>query len=356
MLIPIPDSIKSQVADSIVTNLTLEQRVGQIFLCYSTRARLAKEIYLGGVVYMGTHIRSKEKVRKNSLNYNNESLIPLFFASDLEGGRVNRLARILEFKGFPSARNFGQWKPDSLLEWMTGKAKIIREMGINMDLAPCLDVSESGVLFLQKRSFSADTAIVMASGKVFADGLVANNILPIAKHFPGYGNLRNNSDNDIVKARFPIDTIQKYTNVFASMSNTLGGVMVSNAIYTAIDTVPASLSTKIIKLAHDIDSNWIVMPDYIEAQTFVKWFNGNTDSAAIGCFLAGNDVILSLDSRKVKGYCSTMVKFITDHPEHEAQLNTSVRRILLAKERIYPGLLQQLQLYVAKQKNHVPNF
>src|SRR5262245_13612833 len=113
---------------------------------------------------------------------------PLLIAIDQEGGTVRRLTipptlAPREMTSVSVAQSQG-------LE--TGRA--LRRLGVTVDVAPVLDVPTSTDSFIADRSFSFDANAVAARGVAFARGLLQGGVASTAKHFPGLGRLRQNTD------------------------------------------------------------------------------------------------------------------------------------------------------------------
>jgi beta-N-acetylhexosaminidase len=121
-------------------------------------------------------------------------------------------------------------------------------MGVNVDLAPVLDLGRPGRAIEQEgRTFARTPRAVSDIGGRFARGLAAGGVAATAKHFPGLGAARINTDNAVQKIRLPSATLRGADEVpFASFSQAGGAmVMLSTAIYPAFSGKPAALSRAI---------------------------------------------------------------------------------------------------------------
>src|SRR3954447_12441906 len=107
---------------------------------------------------------------------------PLLVMVDQEGGEVKRLS------GAPgaSARTMGARGAAFSAREGRRTAANLRDAGVNVDLAPVLDVARpGGVIAATERSFGSTAARVIATAVPFAQGLQAGGIAATAKHFPG---------------------------------------------------------------------------------------------------------------------------------------------------------------------------
>jgi beta-N-acetylhexosaminidase len=127
--------------------------------------------------------------------------------------------------------------------------RYLRGYGVNVDLAPVLDVGSAGTSFLGSRIFSADPATTSSLGSAFATGLQAAHVAATAKHFPGLGTAPANTDLRVVVVPTPRPELERRLAPFqAAVSSGIRLVMVSNAAYPALDPsrLPAALSPAIV--------------------------------------------------------------------------------------------------------------
>jgi beta-N-acetylhexosaminidase len=111
--------------------------------------------------------------------------LPLFIAADEEGGRVRRLPS--EATAFPPAWSVGR-SASALLARQIGQAmgEELQALGINVDLAPVLDVNTNPLNpVIGDRSFGDDPALVETMGAAVMQGLQPTGTITAVKHFPG---------------------------------------------------------------------------------------------------------------------------------------------------------------------------
>jgi beta-N-acetylhexosaminidase len=114
--------------------------------------------------------------------------LPLLIAIDQEGGVVKRLP------GPPTVAPSAMTSTQLALAQGAATGRYLRRLGIDMNLAPVLDVPASPRAFITARAFSPDPALVSARGVAFAQGLARGGVAAAAKHFPGLGRLVQNTD------------------------------------------------------------------------------------------------------------------------------------------------------------------
>ncbi|MBL0713054.1 MAG: glycoside hydrolase family 3 protein [Desulfosarcina sp.] len=172
---------------------------------------------------------------------------PLFIAVDQEGGPVARLrAPFTEFpgnphmKGIDDARHFGEVT-----------ARELKSVGINMDMAPVVDVALAGMSgIMADRVFGCDPEKVSAMGNTVIEALQARGVMAVAKHFPGIGRTEIDSHLDLPVFRDDPAAMAaiEFPPFAAAMQIGVAAVMISHILYEKIDARwPASLSPAIAR-------------------------------------------------------------------------------------------------------------
>ena len=174
----------------------------------------------------------------------------------------------------------------------TGRA--LAELGIDVDLAPVFDLGPSGS-FIASRSFGATPAVVSEIALAFADGLRSAGVAATAKHFPGLGLAKVNSDTaPSVVAASRAQLAPGLEPFAAAIARPLELVMVANATYPAYDDArPASQSPKVISglLRGELDYDGVVITDDLGAGALAQAGLDEAE-AARGAMIAGADLLL----------------------------------------------------------------
>jgi beta-N-acetylhexosaminidase len=167
---------------------------------------------------------------------------PLLIMTDQEGGTVKRLPG-------PPAMAASQMTSQALsAQQGVQSGRLLRSVGINVDLAPVVDVEEAGgSSFLQTRSFGTDPALVAANACAFADGLASQGVAYTLKHFPGLGLAQTSTDVGSVSVYAPTRVLRAdYLPYRECGSSPLSLVMVDSASYpTLTGRLPAVVSSEI---------------------------------------------------------------------------------------------------------------
>ncbi len=165
---------------------------------------------------------------------------PLLIAVDQEGGTVKRLP------GAPSLAPREMLAPKTAEAQGEATARTLKSVGVNVDLAPVLDVGRGG--FITPRSFGLRPATVAARGAAFAAGLAQGGILPTAKHFPGLGYAKLTTDAGATTVSASAAQLKADWLPFTrAIAGGIPLVMMSTAIYPALGSKsPAALSPKVV--------------------------------------------------------------------------------------------------------------
>ena len=170
---------------------------------------------------------------------------PVLVMIDQEGGVVKRLS------GAPhhSPAELGK-KNDASLARREGRdtARNLRDAGVNVNLAPVLDVGRPGsVMRKLGRSYSGDATRVSRIGGAFAHGLADGHVAGTGKHFPGLGAARHDEDRSINRIGLSASTLRHTDEApFRALARDgLPLIMLSTAVYPALDSRPALFSPRI---------------------------------------------------------------------------------------------------------------
>lgn len=216
---------------------------------------------------------------------------PLLVMVDQEGGEVKRLS------GAPtaSAREMGARGAAFSAEQGRRTAVNLRDVGVNVDLAPVLDIGRpGGVIAETERSFGATAARVSATAIPFARALQGGGIAATGKHFPGFGGATENTDFSVERidlSKRELRTIdEKPYAAFVAAGGKV--VMLSTAIYPAFSGDPAAFTRSIAtgELRDRLGFDGVTITDALETPA-VEHF-GSTAKAAVAGARAGADLLL----------------------------------------------------------------
>jgi beta-N-acetylhexosaminidase len=239
-------------------NFTIEKMAGQRLILGFEGTTLNQELKLiiqqikpGGIILFSYNIESPEQLARLCADAQSHAadcdLPPLFIAIDQEGGVVARLKHpFTQFKGNPhiqsraDAENFARITSKELFR-----------AGVNMNLAPVMDVVPDGVdSIMKERVFTGDARIVSDLGSIMIKTLQDQKIMAVAKHFPGIGRTIKDSHFSLPILDIDLDTL-KATDMKpfeAARDADVAGIMLSHISYPRLDDKwQASLSPFIVQ-------------------------------------------------------------------------------------------------------------
>lgn len=165
---------------------------------------LVRDLKVGGIILFARNLESPEQVWELCRDLQQEALaaggLPLLIAIDQEGGPVQRLKA--PFTIIPPARKLGLAATVPEVESLARQtARELSLVGINVNLAPVLDVAREPDCPLWERSYGQDPELVGLLGTAAIRGYRAGGVLPAAKHFPGLGDTRVDSHLDLPRSQ-----------------------------------------------------------------------------------------------------------------------------------------------------------
>ena len=289
-------------AAKLMSDMTLEEKVGQLFLVRYDTSTAGKQItnyYAGGFVLFAKDFQNHTKVtiKKEIDAKQGISKIPLALAVDEEGGYVTRVSRFPAFRSerFKSNRVLFETGGYELVESSEKeKAELLLSLGLNLNLAPVADVSTDSNDYINIRTFGRDAR----ETSTFISNIVTYNnkygISSCLKHFPGYGNNVDTHNGIAIDNRSYESFVNNDFLPFKSgIEAGVPTILVSHNIVNSMDSnYPASLSKKVIdELRNTLGFSGVVITDDLAMGAVAKFVDGNT--AATLAINAGNDMIIT---------------------------------------------------------------
>jgi len=302
--------------------------------------RMISSGQIGGVILFDGNVGSRRSVRRltsdlQAIPRPASITQPLLISVDQEGGLVRRLpgppkpsARVIGARGAAFAERLGR---------ATGRS--LHAMGLNVDLAPVLDVGRPGRAIEQEgRTFARTPAAVSQIGVGFARGLATGGVEATAKHFPGLGAARINTDNAIQKIRLPAAKLRAVDEQpFGSFAQAGGAmVMLSTAIYPALSGKPAALSRAIStgELRDRLGFQGVSITDALGSVSARAV--GGPAKTALAAARAGTDLALFTDLGDAARAQRALARGLRNGSLDRAEFETSVNRILALRAAPQP--------------------
>ncbi len=327
---------KTDKITKMLDNMSVEEKVGQMFMVRVPKENADKrvsEYHLGGYIMFGRDFdnKTKEEVINNIASWQSAADIPMLIGVDEEGGTVNRISTNTEFRSEPfksSQELYAEGGFDLIYEDTITKANFLKELGINVNFAPVVDVSTNPDDYIYKRSFGKNANLTSEYAEVVVRAMKESNIASVLKHFPGYGNNTDTHtgisiDNRTLESFKENDFLPFEAGIKAGANI----ILVSHNIVTNIDPDnPASLSTRVHEiLRNDLGFAGVIITDDLYMDAISKNYDS---SVAVLAILAGNDLICTTD---FESQIPEVIAAVEDGTISIDRINESVRRILELK-------------------------
>ncbi len=345
----------SDAARRILAQMSLAERVGQLFMVNATASALdpsavtAVTRYHVGSLYLGgqTSLSVQQTAAITAaLQRQVGSGPPLFISADQEGGEIQRFTGP-GFSAIPTALVQGTMAPATLRAQATEWGNQLAAAGVNLDLAPVLDTVPSAAVAGRnppiggfEREFGYDPATVAAHGVAVMQGLTAAGVATSVKHFPGLGRVAANTDTSSGVVDSVTTRHDPYLAPFAAASNAgTPFVMMSTAVYARIDpNNPAAFSPTIVQrmLRGDLGFHGVIISDDLGNARQVAAVS--VPDRALRFLAAGGDLVLTLDNSQTAAMVGAVLARAQADPRFRAQVDASALRVLLAKQHL--GLLR----------------
>ncbi|MCL6611583.1 MAG: glycoside hydrolase family 3 C-terminal domain-containing protein [Peptococcaceae bacterium] len=349
--------VNSRLLDGIVAKMTLEEKVGQMIMASfrkwqdrdvtginSEIARIVKDLHLGGVILFRENIVNPDQTVKLTDQLQRAAGdIPLFIATDQEGGRVVRLQTGTIMPGnmaLGAARS-----PELAREVARAMGEELDSLGINVDLAPVLDVNvnpDNPVIGI--RSFGEDPQLVADLGAAFIKGLHEAGVAATAKHFPGHGDTDIDSHLGLPSvphdpARLKAVELKPFQQAF---DRKVDMVMTAHVTFPAIDntravsrldgkeiSVPATLSHRVLTglIREEMGYGGVIITDALEMKAIADHFGPL--EAVTGAVKAGADIVL-MPAGLDQAY-SGLLAAVRSGEIPESRIDESVKRLIRLK-------------------------
>lgn len=342
-----PESTTPDLAQQVLSNLTVDQKIGQLLMVALTRGNspsgLADLVSHGettGVLLLGNGWGNDavSQAVNALLQQNADQPVGLYITADQEGGKVQRLSGD-GFDRIPAATVQGTWTTDDLTTAATKWAQQLSAAGVNLNLAPVTDTVPNSMRASNKpigalqREFGSDPDLVGAQAAAFIQGMTAGGVQTCPKHFPGLGRVTGNTDFSTVGI---VDSTTSrddalLTAFTAGMAAHPAMVMVSLATYSLIDPDnPAAFSQIIVTqmLRGDLGWDGVVISDSMDAAA-VKAIP--VAQRGVDFIKAGGDIAIFPGVNDLKTAAAGIKQQIDASPDFAALVDAAVLRVLQAK-------------------------
>ena len=281
--------------------MSLEEKISQILLVRypeENQKDIIKKYQFGGYLFFSKDFKDKTKdnVIKMINDSNEESKIPILTAVDEEGGIVVRVSsnKNLRNEAFSSSSElYKSGGFDKIREDTKEKSSLLKSLGINLNLAPVVDVSTNPSDYMYKRSLQEDAKITSEFSSLVIETSKNSGVSYTLKHFPGYGNNTDTHSGSSIDTRTKEEIENNDILPFKSgIKSGAEAILFSHNIVSSIDDQnPASLS----KILHDYLRNDLNFSGIIITDDLDMGATKNIENKNVLALLAGNDLLISTD-------------------------------------------------------------
>lgn len=346
---PAPEAAR-MAAEAVVARLSLSEKIGQLFMFgpvetvpLETIVPLVREGQVGGIILMGAALRATtdlpgaiRKLHAAAVGSTTAAL-PLFIATDQEGGEVSRF-RGPEFIQTPQS---ALKNPEEAYALAFRRGEELAARGVRMNFAPVMDAAEPPS-FLRSRTFRGSREEIAALGDAMVRGYRAAGIVAVPKHFPGHPERSWDSHRVLPTAEMDKKEFTEHIRQFSLLIERSRPemLMTAHVLFPQVDaTYPATLSRVIVTdiLRGTLGFEGVVLTDDLQMGAITSRFP--LRDAVVRALTAGNDMLLIVGSRMDFNEAFAAVRVAVESGViSEARLDESVLRILRLKQRITTDL------------------
>lgn len=248
--------------------MNLRQKLYQMFILGTDGDGYKKALQngLGGIIFFTHDIKTPEQFKALIQECKKYAVIPPFLSIDQEGGRVERTENIHGGKKYLSAKYAYEKGLDYLKKQTSEIAKELKDYGINLNFAPCIDLNTNpDNPIIGERAFSSRPEEVIEAERIVSAEYRKNGIIPCVKHFPGHGDANADSHLTLPKIDLPLEEMEKtHIKSFKACAKEIEMVMVAHLHCKCFekDEIPTSLSKNaIFYLRNELGFNGVVISD-----------------------------------------------------------------------------------------------
>src|SRR5258706_2039077 len=345
-----PSSLDSQV-DAILQTMTLEQRVGQLFMVSgygeelsSTGQNFLQKMMPGAVAMFSYNGSSPQAINQTINAWQTQAIqtgarVPLLVSIDYEGGTVVRMTS--GFTPLPWGPALGAMPVADAHAVGKIAGEELSAVGFNMNLAPVVDVRTiPNNSFMEPRMFGNDPARVGAAADAYIQGMNESGVIGVLKHFPGHG-AAGDSHVQLPVVNYDANHVNSVELVpfRDAIENGAEAVMVGHLDYPALDPtpdMPAFLSEVIVGdvLRKQLNFNGVAMTDAMDMEAIVNHYKRPV--AAVVAIHAGIDMIAAGPHTPITDQLAmkqAVIDAVNQGKLSASRIEEAARRILLLKAK-----------------------
>lgn len=252
---PSPEELRAARAEAWVADASTRELAGSVIMATvpTTDATQLRELMattgLGGFIVMGANVPgTPEELAALTAQLTVDKALPPLIGIDEEGGLVTRLP----WDTFPGADTLRAAAPADAERAFSGRATLLRDVGVNVNFGVVADVTGSDWSFIYPRTLGnsgPDASPRVAAAVAGERGTVASTL----KHFPGHGATGDDSHTAIPRTDLTLDAWRADAMLPFAAGIDAGAelLMFGHLAYTQVTETPASLAPEWYEIARD---------------------------------------------------------------------------------------------------------
>ncbi|WNR45923.1 beta-N-acetylhexosaminidase [Paenibacillus roseipurpureus] len=337
----------SSVGTTNFKPLSLRQKVGQLFACgfdsktpNAAITQLIENYGIGGVIYFRRNVEDAHQLAQLSADLQAISKRsdgqPLFITVDQEGGMVSRIEKGATL--LPGNMALGAaFAPSGVYASAKVMGKELRQMGVNMNLAPCLDINNNRLNpVIGVRSYGETAALVSDMGTHAVKGLQDMGVIATVKHFPGHGDTTADSHHDLPVVPHSMERLMELelAPFVKAIEGGVDAIMTAHVVFEALESsgVPSTLSYRILTelLREQLGFKGLIVTDCLEMKAISEGVG--VAEGAIRAVEAGADILLvSHELERQIAAIEAVIAAVESGRIPESRIDASVMRIITNK-------------------------
>ncbi len=322
------DATLAQKTDSTFATLNEQQKVAQMIVIAAGRLgqppsvieQLIQEQYIGGIILLNGSKQGFKEMRQQYDLLNKG--IPLIFSADAEPTLINR-----KITGTTPVKKASQMLSRKEVVYYTQLiCKDLKQIGINYNYAPVVDMSPNEVISSRSFGNNADTAQIWA--ELFIKESQSNGIVATAKHFPGHGYVKGDTHKNLVFIDGELKELKNYIPLINSglLSVMVGHIAVKNNNDYNTENMPSTCSKSIVTelLKHELGFKGIVITDAMNMGGVINVPNCELEAVKAGCDI----ILMPVNAKKA---VADIVAAIKSDKNLEQQVYASVKKVIRLK-------------------------
>jgi len=326
----------NQYAAQLLSEMTLEEKVGQMFFAVDTAdSEQALKLGLGGLLLTDRNLENLDpnEVRAVVSSFQTGAEIPLLIGANEEGGEYNTVSKHPSLRSVPflSAAELMTTGGLALVETDTDdKCELLRSLGVNVNFAPVCDVVSDPQAYMYGRALGRDADATARYVETVVKGMNEEGVVGVLKHFPGYGDLTAAEGSRVFSDTRSMEELETADFLPFERGIKAGAkmLMMGHSVVSVIDEqTPASLSRKVhTLLRRSFGFDGVVITDNLSAKGLEAY--GDPAALAVAAVRAGSDMLLTAD---FEAQIPAVVQAVMEGEISRERIDESVLRILKLK-------------------------